>query len=116
MIHLKFFVCFLAKKHSCVMKKLKFSVSAMALILGLGAALATSAKGNLTDKKWGLNRSTGLYEEVTNQAPGTDYECIGDEGICTETFPADVNPNDQENDQHPGTVEATSRVAGEFMN
>lgn len=98
------------------MKHLKVSISAMALILGMSAAFATAGHRNLDDKKWGVNRSTGMYEDITGQSEDTEYECNSDEGICTETFPSDVNPNDQANDQHPGVALPTSRVSGEFVN
>ena len=62
------------------MRKLKVSLSAMALLLGIGAALATTPARNLEDKRWGLNRSSGMYEDITGQNPGTighpvDPEC-----------------------------------------
>lgn len=98
------------------MKKLKVSLSAMALLLGIGAALATTPHRNLEDKRWGLNRTTGMYEDITGQTPGTDYECQSASGICSETYPADVNPNDQENDAHPGVVAASSTQQGQFLN
>lgn len=98
------------------MKKLKVSLSAMALILGVGAALATTPNRSLDTKKWALNRSTGLYEDITGQSMGNDYSCVQDDQTCTAEFPSDVNPNDQDNDAHPGTVEASNRILGQFAN
>lgn len=98
------------------MKKLKVSLSAMALILGIGAAFATAPHRSLDTKKWSLNRSTGQYEDITGQAMGNDYECLADNQTCTAEFPSDVNPNDQDNDAHPGTVEASNRILGQFSN
>jgi hypothetical protein len=98
------------------MKKLKVSLSAMALLLGVGAALATTPQGSLDSKKWALNRSNGQYEEITGQQMGSDYTCNLDNQTCTAEFPSDVNPNDQDNDAHPGTVEASNRILGQFSN
>ena len=97
------------------MKKLKVSVSAMALLLGIGAAFAGSSHQTL-EKKWGLNRITGQYEDVTGEVVGTGYSCTGSSAVCTETYPADVNPNDQENDAHDGIAERSDMEAGTFSN
>lgn len=97
------------------MKKLKVSLGALALMLGMGAAFATTHHQTL-DKKWGLNRSTGMYEEVTGLSEGTDYACTDGDDICTAQFPADVNPNDQDNDQHAGTAQPTNVRSGIFGN
>ena len=97
------------------MKKLKVSLSAMALLLGIGAAFAGSSHQTL-EKKWGINRSNGQFVDVTGEEVGTGYSCTGANAVCTETYPADVNPNDQANDAHPGVAQASSMEAGIFAN
>ena len=96
------------------MKKLKISMTALAVILGIGSALAATSYRPFTNKTWGLNRATGLYVDVTGQIKGSDYTCSISSGTCTADFPSDVNPNDQANDAHPGTVMGTNIQTGVF--
>ncbi|MFB9844027.1 DUF6520 family protein [Mucilaginibacter ginsenosidivorans] len=98
------------------MKKLKVSITALALVLGVGTAFATTAYRPFTNKTWALNPSTGLYMDITGQVRGVDYNCTGASGTCTADFPSDVNPNDQAHDAHPGTVQGTNIQTGVFSN
>lgn len=98
------------------MKNLRISMSAMALILGMSAAFATTASNHRSGTKtWGLNQSTGMYEDVTGQEEGLDFECRSGVTTCTEEYAEDVNPNDQANDQHPGTASPISVETGRFI-
>lgn len=90
------------------MKNLKVKLSAMAVILGLGAALATAAPASFSNKAWG-KLSNGTYLDVTGQQQGTDYNCTASAAICTAVYPATQNPN--VNPANP-----ISTVAGTFSN
>jgi len=94
------------------MKKLKVSLSALALLVGIGAAFATTSKRSNEDRRWGLN-SSGQYIEVGSEDV---YDCLPGGPVCTATYPTDVNPNDQENDGHSGIAEPTSIEPGTFLN
>ncbi|OOQ59993.1 DUF6520 family protein [Mucilaginibacter pedocola] len=96
------------------MKNLKVKMAALALILGTGAAFASVTPKPFLNKKWGLNRSTGQYVEVTGQTKGADYTCTGVSETCTAQFPSDVDPNNQAGDAHPGTVAGTNIEPGIF--
>jgi len=98
------------------MKRLKISFAALAVVLGLGSAFATTTYHPFSNKTWGLNQATGLYIDVTGQTKGVDYSCASSTKICTEDYPSDVNPNDQDHDAHPGTVQGTNIVLGNFSN
>jgi len=92
------------------------SMSAMALILGMGAALATTTSHHRAGTKiWGLNQTTGMYEDVTGLEEGLDFECRSGVTVCTEEYADDVNPNDQANDQHPGTASPIGVETGRFI-
>ena len=94
------------------MKNLKLNLSAIALLLGVGSALATSHH-SFANRKWGRDRVTGIYTEVTGMTP-PDYKCASSTNICTEEYPADVDPNNQAGDQHPGTALPSNTVLGNF--
>jgi hypothetical protein len=96
------------------MKKLKVSFLALAALLGSAAAFATTAHRPFTNKTWGLDRSSGLYIDVTGQIKGDGYTCTASSGTCTADYPSDVNPNDQAHDAHPGTVAGTNIQLGVF--
>ena len=66
------------------MKGMKLNFAAIAVLLGTGAAFATSAKP--ANVKWHLTASG--YQQVT----GT-YRCITSSNICTVTYPAGQDPN-----------------------
>lgn len=66
------------------MKGMKLNLAAIAVLLGTGAAFATSAKP--ANVKWGLNGST--YIQVTGA-----YSCDPGSTVCTRTYPAGQNPN-----------------------
>jgi hypothetical protein len=75
-------------KHSHIMKGMKLNLAAIAVLLGTGAAFATSAKP--VNVKWGLQGST--YVQVTGA-----YTCETSTNICTRTYPAGQNPNTNPN-------------------
>jgi hypothetical protein len=91
------------------MKKLKVSLAAMAVVLGLGSALVTSAAPKpFANKTWG-KLANGTYVDVTGQTQGIQYDCTGVTGTCTATYPAAQNPNS--NPASPLSI-----VAGTFSN
>ncbi|GAA4326212.1 hypothetical protein GCM10023149_28880 [Mucilaginibacter gynuensis] len=96
------------------MKKLSIRFALAAAILGIGSAYAGNAN-HFAVKKWGLDRSTGLYVDVTTASPST-YSCTGSSGVCTATYDSDVNPNNQAGDTHPGTADPITIVNGTFAN
>jgi hypothetical protein len=96
------------------MKNLKVKMAAMALLIGTGAAFASVAPKAFTNKKWGLDRATGLYIDVTGETKGVGYSCTGVSETCTAQFPSDVDPNNQAGDAHPGTVAGTNIEPGVF--
>jgi hypothetical protein len=111
---LKSFRSFLKLKAICIMKNLKVKMAAMALLIGTGAAFASVAPKAFTNKKWGLDRATGLYIDVTGETKGVGYSCTGVSETCTAQFPSDVDPNNQAGDAHPGTVAGTNIEPGVF--
>jgi hypothetical protein len=96
------------------MKNLKLSVSLAALILGIGTAFATTSHPSFANKKWGKDPVSGLYTEVTGQSAPGDYRCTTATTSCTEEYPADVDPNNQAGDAHPGTVSPVNIILGSF--
>ncbi|MEO7215552.1 DUF6520 family protein [Mucilaginibacter sp.] len=96
------------------MKNLKLSVSLAALVLGIGSAFATTANHSFTNKKWGRDPLTGVYTDVTGQSSPADYKCKDGANSCTEEYPADVDPNNQAGDTHPGTVTPVNIILGNF--
>lgn len=61
-----------------------------------------------------LNESSGEWSPVTGMK-GVDYDCEPSSEICTAEFPSTVDPNDQENDGHPGIVEPSNIVRGDYF-
>jgi hypothetical protein len=96
------------------MKNLKVSLAALALLIGTSAAFASALHRPFTNKKWGRDPQTGLYVDVTGQIKGSGYSCTGTTSTCTAEFPADVDPNDQAHDAHPGTVAGVNVEPGIF--
>jgi len=74
------------------MKNLKVKLSALAIILGLGAAFASASPHAFANKKWAL-LSDGNYLDVTGQVKGSDYQCDNSSHTCTAVYPATQNPN-----------------------
>lgn len=97
------------------MKNLKVNFFAIVLVLGIGTAFATASHHRLDDRKWARDPMTGVYTDITGQQKGDDYQCNGNNGICTAEYPADVNPNNQGSDQHPGTVAPDATELGSFV-
>ena len=97
------------------MKDLKIKLAAMAILLGIGSAFATVTPHRTDLKRWGKYPS-GLYTEVTGDVKGTDYFCNGMSSICTEEYPADVDPNNQLTDDHAGIASPVNSVIGTFSN
>ncbi|WEA00728.1 DUF6520 family protein [Mucilaginibacter sp. SJ] len=64
---------------------MKLNFAAIAVLLGTGAAFATSAKP--ADVKW-RQLSNGSYQQVT-----AAYTCSGATGICTVSYPTGQDPN-----------------------
>ncbi|NCD69096.1 hypothetical protein [Mucilaginibacter agri] len=95
------------------MKNVSFKMGLLAVAIGGTFALSTSAR--TLDRKWGLNSSTGMYTDLTGKIQGTNYRCDASANTCTESYPSDVNPNDQANDQHPGVAEPTASTEGTFI-
>ncbi|MFD0767143.1 hypothetical protein ACFQZI_19975 [Mucilaginibacter lutimaris] len=91
------------------MKNLKLKMSVAALLLGFGSAMAT-AHHAFANRKWGKDPMTGVYSDLT----GVSYICNQSTRVCTEEYPADVDPNNQAGDQHPGTVQPTNIVLGDL--
>ncbi len=81
----------------------------MAVVLGLGSALVTSAAPKpFANKTWG-KLSTGAYIDITGEHQGTDYQCTSSTNTCTAVYPATQNPNS--NPANP-----LSTVSGTFSN
>jgi len=95
------------------MKHLKVALAIAAIAAATGSAVATTHH-NFSNKKWGRNPSTGLYIDITGQSQGVDYQCNAGSNVCTAEYPADVDPNNQAGDAHPGTVLPTNVVNGAF--
>ena len=74
------------------MKNQKFKVAALAMILGISGAVASSHKAAFTNHKWSLNAS-GVYTDITGQKQGTNYFCDESTNTCTATYPAGQDPN-----------------------
>lgn len=101
------------------MKKLfKTNLLVLAMLFAIGTAFAFKIeKSNSTDQKWA--NMSGSYINVTgleqsDEETVRDYSCTGLETICTEEYPAGVNPNDQENDSFPGTALPTNQIFGVY--
>jgi hypothetical protein len=92
-----------------MMKSLKVSLSALAILLGLGSALLTSAAPHFSNKTWGRDPLTGVYTEVTGQHQGSDYTCKSAITVCTAVYPATQNPNADPSNP-------ISTVLGDFSN
>ena len=74
------------------MKNLKSKLAAMAMILGLGSALVTSAAPrNMANKTWG-HRANGTYVDLTGKTED-DYDCTGSTNVCTAVYPSTQDPN-----------------------
>lgn len=67
------------------MKGMKLNFAAIAVLLGTGAAFATSAKP--ADVKWRI-LSTGAYQKVT-----AAYSCTTSPNTCTVSYPLGQDPN-----------------------
>jgi hypothetical protein len=96
------------------MKNLKIKLSALMILVGTGAALATVRHTRTTDHKWSRNPSSSVYTDITGQEVGSDYRCLDAAQICTATYPEGVNPNDQSSDAYPGTALPSSTESGLF--
>lgn len=97
------------------MKNLKVKLFTLALLAGLGSALATTPHRDLDNKKWARDPMSGQYVDITGEQLGEDYQCISSSSVCTAEYPEDVDPNDQANDAHPGTAAAQNVVTGTFQ-
>lgn len=75
------------------MKKVRISLAAMALIMGIGAAFATSSQSEQLEGWFGIDENSQMIP--LNDAPSTE-ECDGTEPVCAERY---------ENDQLQETVE-----------
>jgi hypothetical protein len=95
------------------MKNLKVKMSLLALVLGASAAFATVQHHQSTDRKWSLDETSGVYTEVTGQLEGIDYTCSESQDVCTETYPAAVDPNN--NPEGPNHVAPISSESGLFQ-
>lgn len=87
------------------MKNLKFKLSVMAIVLGMGSAFATLKHPDPTDRKWSRDPSTGVYADITGETKGFDYDCDANPGICTATYPEGVDPNHNPDNVQPVSVE-----------
>jgi hypothetical protein len=67
------------------MKGMKLNLAAIAVLLGTGAAFATSARP--ANVKW-RQLANGSYQQVTGA-----YSCTGTTGLCTVSYPAGQDPN-----------------------
>ena len=67
------------------MKGMKLNLAAIAVLLGTGAAFATSAKP--ANVKW-RQLSNGSYVQVT-----ATYSCTTSTSTCTLSYPAGQDPN-----------------------
>ena len=92
------------------MKNLRLKFAAAALVLGFGSAMATTHHA-FANRTWTKDAISGLYSDVTGQA----YDCTTSTKVCTEDYPADVDPNNQAADQHPGIAQPTNIVLGKFV-
>lgn len=88
--------------------KIRFA-AAMLILLGTGAAFASTSKVNPTDHKWSRNASTGVYTDITGQEKGDDYNCIAAQTVCTRTYAEGVDAN------NPGLNMPTSSETGLFQ-
>ena len=97
------------------MKSLKINFVAAIAILGLLFAFTSeSSYSSVTNLMYELDESSGDWTPVTG-IKGQDYDCDPSSEICTAEFPSTVDPNDQENDSHPGTVEPSNIVRGDYF-
>jgi hypothetical protein len=90
------------------MKNSPVKLSALALILGLGAAFASAAPHRFATKTWGL-QSNGTYVDVTGQSDPADYHCTSSSNTCTAVYPAAQDPN--VNPANPSAI-----IRGDFSN
>lgn len=74
------------------MKRSSLKISVLALVMGVGAAMATSAHASFANQTWGRKSAT-LYINVTGQHQGSDYTCSGTTSVCTAVYPAGQDPN-----------------------
>lgn len=78
------------------MKTQKFQVAALALILGIGSAVASNRPSSLTNHKWSRD-AQGIYTDITGEQKGTDYNCDASSNVCTATYPQGQDPNTNPN-------------------
>jgi len=88
------------------MKKGKISLTAIAVLLGLGAALASNAQRATPHKTFAWNQTLQEWVDVTGQTEGVDFLCNGPDNICTAQFTND----------DPATGQLINHVPGNYQN
>lgn len=92
------------------MKKLKIPLTAVALLVGVAGAFATTApKHQSPTKTFAYDQATNQWIDVTGQTKGVDYRCNSSEQTCTAQFTNDDPGTGQEINQVPGTYQDLSR-------
>lgn len=92
------------------MKKLKVSLTAAALMIGVAVAFATAAPTHLNPTKtFAYNQATGQWIDVTGETEGVDYRCNSSEQTCTAQFTNDDPETGQEINEVPGSYQDLSR-------
>jgi hypothetical protein len=84
-----FWQLFKKTKAAHKMKKVKIPLTALAVMLGLGAALAFNAPRPNTHKTFAWNQTLQEWVDVTGQTEGVDYNCNSSENLCTSQFTND---------------------------
>lgn len=91
------------------MKKLKIPLTAVALMIGIAGAFATSISSHQSQqhKKFALNQTTQQWVDVTGQTQGVDYLCNSSSETCTAEFTND--------DPNTGTIIPGTQVLGDYQ-
>ncbi len=90
------------------MKKGKIPLTAIAVLLGLGAALASNVQRATPHKTFAWDQTTQEWVDVTGQTEGVDYLCNESQNICTAQFTND--------DPKTGQIIPPSEVKGNYQN
>lgn len=89
------------------MKRIKIPLALLAILLGVGGALAASRTVATSAETFALDPSTGQWVNVTGQTEGMDYNCVLSQSICTAQF--------TNNDPIHGTIIPSSEVQGTYQ-
>lgn len=68
------------------MKRNKMPLALLAILLGVGGALATRAASRDSLKVFAYDQSSKTWVDVTGQTEGVDFQCNASRNICTAEF------------------------------